>query len=246
MPKLNQIIAIEKGAKTRINDDITKVYHAVKKPEMMSGLSRSYQPKEDDGEKLPPESKLVQATASGMLAETARLMTELFDLTRTKDEANCHAKADVVLPNGTTLLKQVPIAHLLFLKKQMEDLRTIINSIPTLDPADRWAWDSNVNAQATAPVQTVKTKKVPKAFVKAPATKEHPAQVDVFQEDIVVGTWTVIKYSGALPAEKKALLLSRVDMLLAAVKAAKEEANSVDAPEKKEGETLFAFLLSDV
>lgn len=246
MPKLNQIIAIEKGAKNRINDDITKTYHAAQKSEMMTGLTRAYQPREEGGEQLPPEKKLVQGSSRTMLSETARLMTELFDLTRTKDEANCLAKADVVLPDGTKLLESVPVTHLLFLEKQMVDLRTIVGKIPTLDPADRWNWDSNVNAYATEPAQTVRAKKVPKAFVKYEATKEHPAQVEVFHEDVVVGTWTLIKYSGAMPAEKKALLLSRIETLLAAVKAAREDANGIDAPEKKSGEVLFKHLLADL
>lgn len=242
--KLNQVIAIEKGAKNRINDEITKTYHACQKVEMLGGLTRTYQPKEEGGEQFPPEKKLVQASGVQMLKDTARLMTELFDLTLLKDDANRIASANIVV-DGIVLLKEVPVTHLLFLEHQLTDLRTILNKIPVLDPAETWAWNGNVNAYATEPTSTVKTKKIPRAFVKAEATDKHPAQVDVYHEDVVAGTWTLIKYSGALPAADKALLLNRVEKLLMATKAAREEANEVMVKQdRKEGEVIFNHLFA--
>jgi hypothetical protein len=35
--------------------------------------------------------------------------------------------------------------------------------------------------------------------VKAEATEKHPAQVEVYHEDVVVGQWKTVKFSGALP-----------------------------------------------
>lgn len=244
MTKLNQIIAIEKGSKNRINDDITKTYHAVQKPALLAGISRTYQPKIDGDEQYPAEATRVQARATEMLTDTARLMTELFDLTLTKDVANCAARADVKLANGTVVLSNVPVTHLLFLEKQLTDLHTILKKIPVLDPSESWRWDQASNAYATNPMQTVKTKKVPRNHVKAEATKEHPAQVEVYHEDVVVGTWSTIKFSGALPAERLATVLGRVEALQAAVKAAREEANGIEVVEQKEGKAVFDFLFA--
>ena len=48
MAKLNQIIAVEKGVKSKSFQDLTEAHHAVQKPTLLSGLSRVYQPKEPD------------------------------------------------------------------------------------------------------------------------------------------------------------------------------------------------------
>ena len=55
------------------------------------------------GEQLPPESTRVQVRAEDVLRETAGVLTRLFDVTATKDWANCTARADVkveVSPSG--------------------------------------------------------------------------------------------------------------------------------------------------
>ena len=77
MAKLNQIIAVEKGIKSRSYEELTKAHHALEKPTLLSGLSRSYQPKDEEGDKLPSESTKVQIRAEQVIAETARIMTEL-------------------------------------------------------------------------------------------------------------------------------------------------------------------------
>jgi len=74
---------------------------------------------------------------------------------------------------------------------------------------------------ATVPTQTVRTKKIPKNWVKAEATDKHPAQVEIFHEDVIVGTWTTIKFSGAVPSMRVNELLTRVDRLVEAVKFAR-------------------------
>jgi len=244
MGKLNQILAVEKGAKNRINDGITKTYHAVQKVALLAGISRSYQAKDDDGDKLPPEATKVQAKATEMLSATATLMTELFDITLTKDTANCKAKADIKLEDGSIFLTGVPVSHLLFLEKQLTDLHTLVAKIPTLDPSEDWHWDEAANCWATSPVQTIKTKKVPKTLVKVAPTKEHPAQVDVYHEDVVVGFWSTIKFSGTIPAAHLATILSRVEKLQAAVKCAREEANSIDIVDMHEGKKIFDHLFA--
>lgn len=54
MAKLNQIIAVEKGVKSKSLQDITAAHHKVQKPVPLAGISRTYQPKDEEGEQLPP------------------------------------------------------------------------------------------------------------------------------------------------------------------------------------------------
>jgi hypothetical protein len=91
-------------------------------------------------------------------------------------------------------------------------------------------------------MQTIKTKKIPRNHVKAEATDKHPAQVEVYYEDVVVGTWRTIKFSGALPASRVNELLNRVEKLQEAVKFAREEANNMEVTEQKVGAKVFQYL----
>src|SRR2546421_2619266 len=95
VPRLNQIIAVEKGIKSRSFQELTEAHHALQKPTLLSGITRTYRPKDEEGEQLPPESTKVQVKSEEIIRETVEVLTKLFDVTATKDWANCKAKADV-------------------------------------------------------------------------------------------------------------------------------------------------------
>ena len=242
-PRLNQIIAIEKGIKSQALRDLTDAHKTLQKTALLSGISRTYRSKDEEGEVFPPESTKVQVNVEEIIRETTDIMTKLFDITATKDWANNKARADVVV-DGQTIVKDVPVTYLLFLEKQLTDLHTFIKNLPTLDAGESWEYDPSSDCFATEPLQTTKTKKVPRNHVKAEATEHHPAQVEVYYEDIVVGYWKTIKFSGALPAKRVNELLQRIQKLQHAVKFAREEANSIEVEEQKIGKRVFDFLFA--
>src|SRR5215472_2732008 len=152
--KLNQIIAIEKSTKSRSFQELTEAHHQLQKQTPLSGISRTYRPRDEEGEQLPPESTRVQVRAEEIIRQTAATLTRLFDVTATKEWANCKAKADVIV-DGSVLLKDIPATYLLFLEKQLVDLHTFIKKLPVLDAAESWAYDPSADAYATEPVQTL-------------------------------------------------------------------------------------------
>lgn len=239
--KLNQIIAVEKGVKAKAQQDLAAAHHGLQKPALLAGIARTYQPKDEEGEQLPPESTLVQVKAEDVLRDTAKTLTRLFDVTATKDWANCTARADVTV-DGRVLVSQAPVAYLLFLEKQLTDIAGFLRKLPVLDAAESWSQDPSTDAWKTEPVRTVRTKKVPRNHVKAEATDKHPAQVEVYYEDIPVGYWTTVKFSGALPARRVNEMLERVDKLQQAVKFAREEANSAEVTDQRVGDAVFGYL----
>lgn len=241
MAKLNQIIAVEKGVKSKSFQELTQAHQSLQKPALLAGISRTYQPKDEEGEQLPPESTRVQAQAEDILRTTATTLTRLFDVTATKDWANCSARADVVL-EGRTLLADVPVTYLLFLEKQLTDLHTFVRKLPVLDASEAWSLDASTDAWKTDPVRTIRTKKVPRNHVKAEATEKHPAQVEVYYEDIPVGYWTTVKFSGALPARRVNELVERVEKLRQAVQFAREEANGAEVTDQRVGDAVFGYL----
>jgi len=241
MGKLNQIIAIVNGEKGRAEKAITGVYKRLQKEQLFSGLSRTYRPKDEDGTPLPPESTRVQTTVDEELAAARKAKTRLFDLVATQDAANCVAVADVKV-DGRTVLASVPVTTLLFLEKQLVDLHTLVNALPTLDPAVEWDYSPDAGSYRSKPTEKTRTQKVPKTLVKYEATKEHPAQVDVFTEDVVVGYWETVLFSGAVPADRKREMVERVQQLQDAVKSAREEANNLEVMDRSMGREVFDFL----
>lgn len=241
MAKLNQIIAVEKGVKSRSFQELTASHHSLQKQGALSGISRTYQPKDEEGERLPPESTKVQVKADEVIRETSRILTKLFDVTATKDWANCTARADVTV-DGQTIVTDVPVTYLLFLEKQLVDLHTFVRKLPVLDAAESWTYDGSADCWATEPVQTLRTRKVPRNHVKAEATEKHPAQVEVYHEDVTVGYWRTVKFSGALPASRVNELIDRIEKLQAAVKFAREDANGVEVEDRRVGERVLGYL----
>ena len=241
MPKLNQIIAIQAGKKAQAKETLTEAYHLIKKPELLTGLVRTYQPRDEGGEPQPDERKHVQVKVNDLIAKVTADLTEMFDVVATQDWANCQAKADVVV-DGRKLLAGVPVTHLLFLEKQLVDLRTFIESLPVLDAAEDWEYKPEVDSYVSRPTRSNRTKKVPKNHVKYEATKEHPAQVEMYMEDVWVGTWTTTKLSAAVPAASRNAMLERVRKLLDGVKAAREEANGLEVKPQKVGAAVLGYV----
>lgn len=243
MTKLNQIIAVEKSVKAKAQSALGLAGKELSKQTLLSGISRTYQPKDEEGEQLPPESTKVQARAEETLRTIASSLTRLFDVTAAKDETNNLARADVTI-DDEVLLSDVPVTYLLFLEKQLSELHGFIKTLPVLDAAESWSFNDPTDSFATEPVRTIRTKKVPRNHVKAEATEKHPAQVEVYYEDVAIGYWTTVKFSGAVPAKRVSQLLERVEKLQHAVKFAREEANSTEVVDKKVGDKVFGYLFA--
>lgn len=242
MTKLNQIIAIEKGVKSRAHGVISDLFKTIQKADLFNGAVRTYLKKDEDGEDLPSEKKHVQFLVRDIIGSLKISQSDLIDVTTQKDIANMGAKSNVVI-DGTEVLPELPVTTLLFLEKQLTDLRTFVAAIPVLDSSENWTLDVNSGLYKTDPVQTHRTKKVTKPIVLYPATPEHPAQTQLTTEDIIAGFWSTIRQSGAMPKPDKEKIAERVEKLLIAVKEAREKANAADAGSKPSiGSAVFGYL----
>lgn len=241
--RLHQLLTIEKDVKNSALRTVTDFYHKIEKSALLSGISRRYSPVSETGEKLPPESTLVQIRVEESFPEIQDALGKLFDLTLAKEDANQLAKADIVI-DDVVLVSGVPVCALLFLEKQVTDLFTLVEKLPVLDPSEQWSKDPAQNCWSTAPVETHRSKKLPKVVEKSPATDKHAAQVEVFHEDVIVGYWSTVKFSGALTADRKAALKTKVSKLRQAIKVAREDANTVRVGERRMGPAILGYLFS--
>lgn len=242
MAKLNQIVAIEKGIKSRACAEISDLYKTVQKNELFNGFNRTYEPLNDGSESLPDEKVKVKYSVEEIVNRITEVQTELFDITYRKDATNCEALADVYIEDEL-VLEEIPVTNLLFMEKQLVDLRTFISNLPVLDDADDWTADINSGLYKSDIVRTHRNKKVDKPVVLYDATPHHPAQTAMVTEDVLVGYWKNQKVSGAIPKNRKQELLLRVEKLLKAVKCAREEGNSrEEVSNKNVGSKILGYI----
>jgi hypothetical protein len=243
---LNQLVAIEKGVKNDVNKATAPLFHAVKSgPGLFSGLTKTYEPADENGEVYPSESAKTQFTVGEILARFAAASTRQLDVTASKEKSNTRAEADVVLPDGTVVIEAAPVTFLLQFEKYLEqEVKGLVTALPVLDPALEWEPSAaeRDGVSQTPVIKRARQKKVQKVVELSPATDRHPAQVQLVGEDVVAGYWSERKFSGAVSAARKQELTERVEALIAAVKFAREKANSVEVTDLKVGESVFGYL----
>lgn len=245
MPKLNQINAVVTARKGDAEKQITELYKLIQKEQLFTGRERTYRPLDEvNGQKLPPESQRVQQRADDLIRQAREKWTELWNLVLTQDTGNQSARADIAV-DGKAVLANVPVTTLLFLDKQVNDLETFVSKLPTPDPAEEWAHDPNSGLLRSKANESLRTSKEPTVIVKYDATKEHPAQTELFTKDVPVGTWTQILYSGCIAADRKNAILARVRKLQDAIKVAKEQANLLEIERQKAAEALFGYVFGE-
>lgn len=243
MKKLNQVVALEKSIKSRVYSKISELHKHSQKSDLFNGFVKTYSPKDEDGEEFPQEKKKVQLNAKDQLTSFAISLTELIDVTADKDYTNCNAFADIIV-DGQVIVEKAPTTFILFLEKQINDIRTFVQNIPVLDEAEDWSKDENSGLYKTSSVKTHKTKKLQKPIILAEATEKHQAITQLITEDVVIGYWDTIKHSGSLPLPVKIEILDKIDKFANAVKCAREKANTVDAEEKHVGNLIFKYLFN--
>jgi hypothetical protein len=237
--KLNQVIALVGGRKTSVREVITAIHHQWNETRLM-GVCRTYAPRNEDGDRLPPESKVVQVRVNDELETVRKILAEFWDLVSIQECSNTVAKGDIVVDGQ--VLATVPVGVLLFLEKQLIDLHTLAANLPTLPTDKTWRQDIDNRCYVSEPEQTIRTKKEMRPIVLAEATEHHPAQVQLAGEDIQVGTWTTVHHSGAIPASVKFAMLQRIETLRDAVKVAREQANGIEAAGPSIGTKLLSYI----
>jgi hypothetical protein len=239
--KLNQIIAIEKGVRATSKTTIDSAHHQAQKPDLFAGLTKTYEPKEEDGVQYPPDSKKLVQRAPNLVTQIQGAFERLWDLTLTKDTTNCSAGADIVV-GDTVLATDVPVTTLIWLEKQLVDLTTIISKLPVTSVEENWTWDRDNQLWRAEAVQTLSQKKIAEYITVAPATEKHPAQVVQVQKDVPQGTWTAQKLSGALSPDARDRFLVQVDLVVQAVKKAREQANMAEVIDVHMGGSILNFI----
>lgn len=238
---LGQVVATEKAERQRANKATGDVHKLAQKPVVMNGLSRTYRPHAEDGQQLPDEGHPVQETVPQLIQRFIQALAPALDAAATKDYANTQARGSVEV-DGSVILADVPVSHLLFLEHQLADVRAFVAGLTVLDPAEQWTLNDQTELYEGRPAETIRNLKEEVALVLFPATKEFPAQTKTKIQETPVGTWTNVKLSGAISEVHKRMILARVDKLADAVKVARESANQVAAPRVEVAARLLTYV----
>ena len=185
----------------------------------------------------------IVTTVDEKLKHVWKSVTKAIDATACKDMTNTLARADIVI-EGDSVASGVPAIVLLSLETTLGKIRNMYNSIPTLDPAIDWVLDENTGRAIfkSGTVRTHKTEKKVDVISMAKATKEHPEQVQAINKDVIVGTYDTVKRSGMLTPREKAERLSRISVLISAVKQARQRANMQEIKELDLGKFVEKFI----
>lgn len=241
MTQLNQILAIEGDAKKHLAEAWAGTLHVFGKGDLFAGMIRTYVPLDAEGDPQPSEVKEVQLRVTPMIHKLGVALIRAMDLMATKDATNANAVASVEI-DGQTILPNLPAVTLLALEKYLKDLEAFVKNIPVLSQDQQWSMEEATGLWVTAPVKSLRTKKVPTPVVLYHATEKHPAQVQLANEDKTVGTWTKIEKAGAWPATQVEEALNRIRTLSAAVKSAREKANGVTVDDRHVGDAIFKYV----
>lgn len=250
MGKLHELLAVEGSHKSQVDKITTEAKETFSgRNAAYSGFSKTYEPlRSEDPVRHPAENKVVGYTALEKLKYVSQAYANLFDCQFQKECGNQKARADIVITvddgaeTETILAREVPATMLLSMETRLEELRKAIEGCPTLDPNLQWEWSQTEGCWTSKEIKKTSTRKQPKVIVKYEATKEHPAQTELFSEDLPVGTWTEVQKSGALSVPQKAAFFRKLDMVQRAVKRARMRANDTEVENKKIAKGIFDYL----
>lgn len=247
--KLHEILAIEgdrEGNSKRIINEANQTFK--NKPNLFTGTLKSTVMLDADAPAMSDEHVSMVTTVEEKLLYVADSVGKYFDVGFQKDSANQRAIADVII-DGESLIKDCPVSWLLGMETKLKELRKVIEVIPTLAPGIYWEEDpghEKANVFRTKhPVERFKTAKVVKHKVLYEATKEHPAQLETWNEMENVGRITETTWSGMVSPAVKSRYIGKMDKLLQAVKKARQRANATPVEKAEVGSKIFNYLFAE-
>lgn len=248
MAKLHEVLAVESGLQTTakaISAETIRTFG--KKEEHFTAQTKTLEFfAEEDAKLNMAESRAMVTTVQQKLSYMQTSHIKALDAYLQKESTNQRANADIEI-DGLALATDIPATVLLGLETKLAELRKVYEEIPTLAPGVTWEFDLEQSGardvyRSANPGITFRTKRVTKPIVMAPATKEHPAQVQAITEDVPVAKITTQDWSGMMSSADKSELLGRLDKLLRAVKRARQRANSTEVEKRSIGKAIFGYL----
>lgn len=247
MAKLHELLAVESDLKNIAELTIEETKNTFdKKPTHFMKIFKKLEIFEADGVQHPEEHISMVTTVNDKLAYTQKSIIRYLNVVYQKERTNQIAKSNIEI-DGKIIAEDVPVTCLLGLETKLKKIRELYSKIPTLQPGKDWVLDENEGKNIYVSLhdeEKLKTKKVFAHQVLYEATKEHPAQIEKWEETKNVGKYIGKVWSSMLSPAEKSSLLFKIDTLLQAVKKARQRANGEKVIKETIGEKLFNYINS--
>lgn len=248
MPKMHELLGVEaslKGQASKTRNELIVTFD--KRVHLFQGRIKTFRPLDETQPHTTEDKQDIQSSIAAEIKWVSTYQAKAVDIVFQIDLANKEAKADVLDEDGNILWKDVPATTLLHLEKhRIPEWKALIEAIPTLDPAKGFVEDpQNGDGHFKArEVVNPRSKKGKKVYIKYEATDKHPAQTELIDEDIPVGTLLTQEWSALITPQKKSELLDQVERLARAVSSARSKANehSIETKDKKIGAELLDYV----
>lgn len=245
-PKLHELLAVmadtTNAAQAVMAETLTTFS---KKPDHFKGQTRNanFFDASREGENTT-DTKEVVTTVHAKLDHTLKIVARHYDALLQLEDGNSRAKADLTI-DGTVVFKDAPATFLLGMENRLKSLRDVFAAIPTLEPSIKWEADiaTGSSVYTAPPAVSFKTEKTLKSKVLYDATKEHPAQIQQWNEDVPVARIETSHVSGMVTPLAKSGMLGRIDNVISEVKKARQRANSVEVANQRVAKDIFEYII---
>lgn len=231
MTKLHEILAVESDLEAVAKKVIAEGLDTfTKRQQHFFARHQSWEMLDEARKNEAPADDVhfMETTVGKKLEYVENHLIKYYDTLIRKELANQLATADLIV-DGQVIAPALPVTFLLGMEKRLVQVRGLYQAIPTLPPGAEWrpADDKGVGVYVVAnPEVKAKTEKTIKSKVLVPATDNHPAQIEKWFEDKIIGRSTTITWAGLITPAEKSNLLERLDNLIQAMKQARQRANA--------------------
>lgn len=248
--QLHEILAVladKEGTAKKVREEAIVTFN--KKANHFQGYKKTLEMFNDERKKEESgaeENKPLVTTVIDKLEYVGESQIRHWDLALQQEATNQEAVADLTVDNKL-IAEKLPATFLLGMESKLKSLRAVFDSIPTLDPSVEWKKDESLGKgvyRAATPIKAHKQERKKAHQVIVPATDHHPAQVETWDENVVVGAYNTETWSALISPGEKSDYLERIDTLIQAVKQARQRANATKIVEKNIGKELFKYIMN--
>lgn len=247
MAKLHELLAVEGDLESNVIRDIDNATLTfTRKIENFRKYERHYKPMVENEPEQPVEYVPMVNTVDEILTEMMTSWSKYINVNIQKEYTNQIAKADLIV-DGILLAKDVPATALLSLENKLKKLKNVFSVIPTLH-SNEWDVDGDLSCDRYTiykmkhDEQKNRTVKSFAHKVLVPPTDKHPAQIEKWEENIVVGKYIKYTWSSELPSYNKNNYLSKIDKLMKEIKMARQRANEAEIIKTNIGNEIMKFI----
>jgi len=250
MGKLHELIAVEgdrRKTAQRIAAETNSTF--TKRPQHFVGMIKKFESTVSEGETFDDEVSEIVTSVPEKLDYFQQSAIKAFDVILQKEKTNAKAAADVIIKvedgEDIVIAQQVPVQALVQLENHLQQLRDVVyNTIPTLDPKNNWIPDvqRGDGYYRTTEFKKRKTKKEQSFMVVCEGTEHNKPEIREVVKDVQTGNWVETHFSGMMSPADKSEMLSRIGVMIEAIKKARARANQIDVEPGRIGLKIFDYI----